>query len=93
MFSRFSLYFFLPFLLPLLLPFVHRFLFQTLPALSLVVIVGLLTLPVLAVALSWLQFDAQARSILLQMVQTVLPDYAWTSLLLCVAVADRKSVV
>ena len=93
MFPRFSLYFFLPFLLPLLLPFVHRFLFQTLPALSLVVIVGLLTLPVLAVALSWLQFDAQVRSILLQMVQTVLPDYAWTSLLLCVAVAAGVAVV
>ncbi|MFC5520402.1 ABC transporter permease [Polaromonas jejuensis] len=50
-------------------------------------LVGLLTLPVLAVALSWLQFNEEARSILAQMLQTVLPDYAWTSLLLCLFVA------
>ena len=56
-----------------------------LPAL-LVLMVGLLTLPVLAVALSWLEFDGEARSILTQMLQTVLPDYTWTSLLLCLLV-------
>ncbi|MGV8806073.1 MAG: ABC transporter permease [Polaromonas sp.] len=56
-----------------------------LPAL-LLLMVGLLTLPVLAVALSWLEFDGQARSILVQMLQTVLPDYTWTSLLLCLLV-------
>ena len=55
--------------------------------------VGLLALPVLAVVLSWLQFDAQARSILWQMFQTVLPDYALTSLLLCTAVAVGVAVV
>ena len=56
-----------------------------LPAL-LLLMVGLLTLPVLAVALSWLEFDGEARSILTQMLQTVLPDYTWTSLLLCLLV-------
>ena len=55
--------------------------------------VGLLALPVLAVLLSWLQFDAQARGILRQMFQTVLPDYALTSLLLCTAVAVGVAVV
>lgn len=55
--------------------------------------VGLLALPVLAVVLSWLQFDAQARGILWQMFQTVLPDYALTSLLLCTAVAVGVAVV
>ena len=48
---------------------------------------GLLMLPVISVLLSWLQFDAQANAILVQMLQTVLPDYAWTSLLLCLSVA------
>jgi iron(III) transport system permease protein len=46
-----------------------------------------LTLPVLAVMLSWLELDAQAMPILRQMLQTVLPEYALTSLLLCLAVA------
>ena len=55
--------------------------------------VGLLALPVLAVVLSWLQFDVQARGILWQMFQTVLPDYALTSLLLCTAVAVGVAVV
>ena len=49
--------------------------------------VALLMLPVISVLLSWLQFDATAREILQQMLQTVLPDYAWTSLLLCLSVA------
>ena len=55
--------------------------------------VGLLTLPVLAVALSWLQFNDEARSILAQMLQTVLPNYAWTSLLLCLFVAFGVAAV
>ncbi len=57
-----------------------------LPSVFLFFIVGLLTLPVLAVVLSWLQFNQEAASILMQMLQTVLPDYTWTSLLLCVCV-------
>lgn len=60
--------------------------FRFLPSALLVVLVFLLTLPVLAVVLSWLEFDSAARSILSQMLQTVLPDYTWTSLLLCLLV-------
>ena len=44
-------------------------------------------LPVLSVAMSWLQIDSTASAILREMAQTVLPDYALTSLLLCVSVA------
>ena len=64
----------------------RRLFFRFIPSAFLLLLVGLLTLPVLAVALSWLEFDAAARSILTQMLQTVLPDYAWTSLLLCLLV-------
>eukprot|EP01041_Mallomonas_annulata_P032110 gene32110-54536_t len=46
-----------------------------------------LTLPVLALGASWFQFDAAARDVLGQMAQTVLPQYALTTLALCVAVA------
>ena len=60
--------------------------FRFLPSALLVMLVFLLTLPVLAVVLSWLEFDSEARSILSQMLQTVLPDYTWTSLLLCLLV-------
>ena len=64
----------------------RAFFFRFLPSALLVVLVFLLTLPVLAVVLSWLEFDSEARSILSQMLQTVLPDYTWTSLLLCLLV-------
>ena len=64
----------------------------TAPAAALLV-VGVLAMPVLAVVLSWSQFNAEAGSILSQMLQTVLPDYAWTSLLLCVCVALGVGVV
>ena len=74
-------------------PAIRQFAMQQLPVLVLVAVVGILMLPVVAVLLSWLQFDAQAREILLQMFQTVLPDYAWTSLLLCFAVALGVAVV
>ena len=53
----------------------------------LLLLVTILMLPVLAVMLSWLQFDGAAFSILREMLQTVLPEYAWTSLVLCVCVA------
>ena len=64
-----------------------------LPPAFLFLLVGLLTLPVLAVVLSWLQFNDEASSILRQMLQTVLPDYTWTSLLLCVCVGLGVAVV
>ena len=60
---------------------------------ALLLVVGVLALPVLAVVLSWSQFNAEASSILSQMLKTVLPDYAWTSLLLCVCVALGVGVV
>lgn len=55
--------------------------------------VGLLMLPVLAVLLSWMQFNAQASDILRQMLQTVLPDYALTSLVLCLSVGLGVALV
>ncbi|ABE43100.1 ABC transporter permease [Polaromonas sp. JS666] len=58
-----------------------------LPSALLFALVSLLTLPVLAVAFSWLQFNDEARSILVQMLQTVLPAYTGTSVLLCLCVA------
>nr|MCU0926279.1 iron ABC transporter permease [Hydrogenophaga sp.] len=53
----------------------------------------LLTLPVLALGVSWLRFDAAAQDVLIQMAQTVLPEYALTSVLLSVAVAVGVAVV
>jgi iron(III) transport system permease protein len=52
-----------------------------------------LTLPVLALVASWLQFDAAAREVLAEMARTVLPDYALTSLVLCLSVALGVAVV
>ncbi len=57
-----------------------------LPPLLLITLALLLALPVLALAASWLQLDAVALGILREMARTVLPDYALTSLLLCVSV-------
>ena len=62
-------------------------------SLGLLLTVGVLMLPVLSVAMSWLQFDGAASAILGQMTQTVLPDYAATSLLLCLSVAIGVAVV
>ena len=39
---------------------------------ALLLLAALLTLPVLSLAASWLQFDAVARDVLLQMAQTAL---------------------
>ncbi|PIT72917.1 iron ABC transporter permease [Limnohabitans sp. B9-3] len=47
----------------------------------------LLALPVLTVLASWLQWNPASAQILLEMAQTVLPDYASTTLLLCVLVS------
>jgi iron(III) transport system permease protein len=56
-------------------------------------LVSLLMLPVVAVALSWLEFGGEARTILVEMLQTVLPDYAATSLLLCLCVGAGVAAV
>ena len=46
-----------------------------------------LVLPVLTVVASWLQWDALTLALLQAMVQTVLPDYALTTVGLCVLVS------
>jgi len=71
----------------------HRALRRFLLPAVLLMLVSLLMLPVLAVALSWVQFNDQASAVLGQMLQTVLPDYAFTSLLLCVSVAVGVAVL
>jgi iron(III) transport system permease protein len=53
----------------------------------------LLTLPVLSLGASWLQFDAAARDVLHQMAQTVLPEYALTTVVLCLCVALGVALV
>ena len=55
--------------------------------LLLAVLAFLLTLPVLSLALSWLQIQGEAAQVLGEMAHTVLPEYALTSVLLCLAVA------
>ncbi len=52
-----------------------------------------LALPVLAVLGSWLQWSPQSADILLEMGRTVLPDYAFTSLGLCLMVAMGVTVL
>ena len=52
-----------------------------------------LVLPVLALAASWLQWDAQSLDLLRQMLDTVLPEYTGVSLLLCLAVGLGVAVV
>jgi len=52
-----------------------------------------LVLPVAAVLGSWLQWDAASAFILAEMAATVLPDYAATSVLLCLAVGLGVAVV
>lgn len=47
----------------------------------------IICLPVLALICSWLEWNASSAEILSQLLETVLPDYAWTSLLLCAGVA------
>ncbi len=55
---------------------------------SLLLLFGvLLSLPVLSVFASWLQWDAGTAQILGEMGRTVLPDYVGTTLLLCLLVA------
>ena len=56
------------------------------PSAGLAVVTALLLLPVLMVLASWLQWSADSAAILREMAQSVLPDYAWTSVLLCLLV-------
>ena len=51
-----------------------------------------LLLPILAVLASVLQWNGESAQILREMSSTVLPDYALTSLLLCIAVAVDGAV-
>jgi iron(III) transport system permease protein len=60
---------------------------------ALLLLAVLLTLPVVALGLSWLEFDAAGRDVLSQMAQTVLPEYVLTSVALCVSVALGVAVV
>jgi iron(III) transport system permease protein len=52
-----------------------------------------LALPVLAVLGSWLQWSSESANILRQMASTVLPDYALTTLALCLMVALGVTVL
>ena len=49
-------------------------------------VTALLLMPVLMVLASWLQWDMDSAAVLREMAQTVLPDYAATSILLCLMV-------
>ena len=62
-------------------------------SIALFLLVSTLMLPIISVVLSWLAFDGAAQALLSQMAQTVLPDYAITSLLLCASVAVGVAVV
>jgi len=61
--------------------------------LPLLLLASLLLLPVLAVLGSWLSWNAASGQILREMGATVLPDYALTSLLLCIAVGLGAAAV
>jgi iron(III) transport system permease protein len=58
-----------------------------LPSALLFGLVLALSLPVLSIALSWTQLDGPAWVLLQEMGRTVLPDYAATTLVLCLCVA------
>lgn len=62
-------------------------------SLPLFLLMAVLTLPVLAVMLSWFELDSQSLPILREMLQTVLPEYAFTSVLLCLSVAMGVALI
>jgi iron(III) transport system permease protein len=66
---------------------------RLIPSVLLFVLMAVLTLPVLAIALSWLELGGQSLPILRQMLQTVLPEYALTSVFLCLSVALGVGIV
>jgi iron(III) transport system permease protein len=61
--------------------------------LPLLLVAGALVLPVLAVFGSWFSWNATSSQILREMGATVLPDYALTSLVLCLAVGLGAALV
>ena len=60
---------------------------------SLLLLTLVLALPVLAVLVSWLQWDSGSAQILGEMSRTVLPAYTLTSLALCLAVGAGVALV
>ena len=52
-----------------------------------------ISLPVLALISSWLEWNAASAQVLSELSQTVLPDYLLTSLLLCAGVAVGVTVL
>jgi len=59
---------------------------RTTSSAALLLVAALLAWPSLSIWGAWLGVDAQHTELIVHMVQTVLPDYAWTSLLLCLGV-------
>ena len=53
----------------------------------------LVSLPVLALISSWLEWNTESAQVLSELTQTVLPDYLITSLLLCAGVAVGVTVL
>jgi iron(III) transport system permease protein len=53
----------------------------------------LISLPILALIGSWLEWNAASAQVLRELAQTVLPDYLLTSLLLCAGVAVGVTVL
>ena len=61
--------------------------------LLLLLLASLLTLPVLALLASWMQWNGHSAQVLAEMARTVLPGYVWTSLGLCVIVGLGVALV
>ena len=59
---------------------------RALPALLLVLLAFVLSLPVLALVGSWTQWNAESAQILREMAATVLPEYLWVTVQLVVMV-------
>ena len=53
----------------------------------------LISLPILALISSWLEWNAASAEVLKELAQTVLPDYLLTSVLLCAGVAVGVTVL
>lgn len=68
-------------------------LLRRLKDLPLLLVAALLLSPILAVLASWLDWNAASGSILREMAATVLPDYALTSIVLCLLVAVGAAIV
>ena len=67
--------------------------FAGFPSLLFALLALILALPVLAVLGSWLQWGGDSAQILQEMARTVLPDYAFTTLGLCLMVALGVTVL